>query len=243
LPPLVATNITQKDDVTIITIAYTALVVGVSDRRTHKELVPMSRTLAALASVVLTVSGLVFLLPDCASACMCLIEGSPKERAKRAISGSDAVFSGEVVGLEKPPPDTEMIEGTMLTVMMGGVGRKATVTLRVAEVRKSPKQQTVQFTTPVADGISCAHPFKEGREYLVYANGGQDLRVDGCSETKLVSEAGADLALLGNSEKPKDGGDALTDTSGGVSVGAMVGLAGLAMAASFLLLMRLLRVG
>jgi hypothetical protein len=126
---------------------------------------------------------------------------------------------------------------------VGGGGRKATVTLRGSAVWKGPEQQIVRFTTPVADGISCAHPFEEGREYLVYANGEQDLRVGGCSETKQLSGADADLALLGNSgEKPKDGG-APSDTSGGVSVGAMVALAGLAVTASLALTMRLLRAG
>jgi hypothetical protein len=144
-----------------------------------------TRPFASLTSLALLALSLVVLLPDCASACMCAVEGGPKERAREAIAGSDAVFSGEVVELEKAPPDTEMIEGTMLTVMGGG-GREATVTLRVSEVWKGPKQQTVQFTTPVADGISCAHPFKEGREYLVYAHAGQGLRVDGCSETKRL---------------------------------------------------------
>ena len=38
-------------------------------------------------------------------------------------------------------------------------------------------------------------------------------------------------------------GDALTDTSGGVSVRAMVGIAGLAMVASFLVVVRLVRTG
>jgi hypothetical protein len=175
---------------------------------------------------------------------MCAIEGSPKERAEEALADSNAVFSGEVVDLEKAPPDTEMVEGTMLTVMGGG-GREATVTLRVSEVWKGPQQQTVRFTTPVADGISCAHPFKEGREYLVYANGGQDLRVGGCSETKSLPEADVDLALLGNGGgKPKDGTDKpLSDTSGGVPVGAMFGLAGLAVTGSFVLAMQLLRTG
>ncbi len=200
----------------------------------------MSRPLAALASVVLTVSGLVVLLTDCASACMCAIEGSPEERAREAIADSDAVLSGEVVDLEKPPPDTEIVEGTMLTVVGGG-GREATVTLRVSEVWKGPEQQIVRFTTPVADGISCAHPFKEGREYLVYANGGQDLNVGGCSETKPLSEASADLALLGDGEKPENG--VLSDTSGDVSGLAMAGLAGLAMAASLLVVARLVRSG
>jgi hypothetical protein len=49
--------------------------------------------------------------------------------------------------------------------------------------------------------------------------------------------------VLGNSEKPKDGGDALTDTSGGVPVSAVVGLAGLAIAASFFVMVRLVRNG
>lgn len=199
-----------------------------------------ARSFACLVASVLLALSLVGLLPDCASACMCAIEGSPKERVREAISGSDAVFSGEVVELEKAPPDTEMVEGTMLTVMGGG--REATVTLRVSEVWKGPERQTVRFTTPVADGISCAHPFKEGRGYLVYANGEQDLRVDGCSETKKLPEAEADLATLGNGETPEDGG-ALSDTSGGVSVGAMVGLAGLAITGSFVLAVRLLRAG
>ena len=173
---------------------------------------------------------------------MCAIEGSQKERAQRAISRSDAVFSGEVVGfekLEKPPPDTMMMEETMLTVPSP---RKVAVTLRVSEVWKGPKQRTVWFTTPFADGGSCAIGFKEGREYLVYANGGRDgLRVDGCSETKQLSNAGADLALLGSSgEKPKDGdGEVLSDTSAGFSGPALAGLAGLALAASLLVVMRL----
>ena len=201
-----------------------------------------AKSSARLASLALLAPSLVALRPDCASACMCAIEGSPEERAREAIADSDAVLSGEVVELEKAPPDTEMVEGTMLTVVGGG-GRKATVTLRVSEVWKGPEQQIVRFTTPVADGISCAHPFEEGREYLVYANGEQDLRVGGCSETKMLSEADADLALLGNtSEKPKDGG-ALSDTSGGVSVGVMVALAGLAVTGSLALAMRLRRAG
>jgi hypothetical protein len=206
----------------------------------------MRRLLAALASVILTIGGLVFLLPDCASACMCAIEGSQKERAQRAISHSDAVFSGEVVGfekLEKPPPDTVMIEETMLTLPSP---RKVAVTLRVSEVWNGPNQRTARFTTPFAGGMNCAIGFEEGREYLVYANGGRDsLRVGGCSETKPLSRAGADLALLGNSgEKPEDGdGKVLSETSGGFSGLALAGLAGLALAASFLVVMRLVRNG
>jgi hypothetical protein len=206
------------------------------------------RPLAALASLVLTVLGVVFLLPDCAYACTCAIVGSQEERAKRAISRSDAVFSGEVVGfekLEKPPSPTTMTEPTMFPTPFA---RDAIAKLRVAEVWKGPKQRTVRLTTvtPFLAGGSCAHHFEEGREYLVYANRRQDsLRVDDCSETKLLSNAGADLALLGNSgEKPKgDVGKVLSNTSGGFSGPALAGLAGLALAASVLLVVRLVRTG
>jgi hypothetical protein len=212
----------------------------------HKELVPMSsRPLAALASVVLAVLGFVFLIPDCASACTCAMPpGSQKERAEQALADSDAVFAGEVVDFENTPNIT-MMEGEMVT-MMGGNTATATATLRVSEVWKGPERQTMQIGTAPNDGVSCGFPFEEGKEYLVYAYGGQQgLKTDGCSETKPLSKAGADLALLGNSEKPKDSGDdeALSDTSGGVSARAMAGLAGLAVAASLLVVVRLVRTG
>ena len=92
------------------------------------------RPLAALPSVVLAVLGVVFLFPPkCASACMCAIEGSQEEIAKRAISRSDAVFSGKVVGFEKleKPPSTTMTEPTM---PLTPFSRDAIATLRVSEV-------------------------------------------------------------------------------------------------------------
>ena len=69
------------------------------------------RPLAALASVVLTVLGVVFLLPDCASACSCLLEeGSREEIVEGALSNSEAVFSGEVVDVER---GTSALYGTV----------------------------------------------------------------------------------------------------------------------------------
>jgi hypothetical protein len=178
---------------------------------------------------------------------MCGIEGTQKERAERAIARSDAVFSAEVVGFEKleKPSSTAMTEPTMFPAPFS---RDAIATLRVAEVWKGPEQRSVRLTTvtPFLAGGSCAHHFEEGREYLVYANRRQDsLRVDDCSETKLLSNAGADLAVLRDGEKPQDG-EVLSDTSGGVSGRAMAGLAGLALAglaASVLVVARLVRPG
>ena len=191
-----------------------------------------SRPLGVLASVVLAVLGFVFLIPDCAFACTCVLaEGSQKEIVKDALADSQAVFSGEVVKIDRPSGpgwNTADLE---------------TDTFRVSESWKGPEGSMLEVRTQVS-GASCGYPFKEGQEYLVYAHEGkQGLEVDGCGATKLFSEAGADLTLLGNSsEKPRDDGDeALTDTSGGVSARAMVGMAGLLIAASLLVVVRLVR--
>ena len=183
-----------------------------------------SRPLAALASVVLMGLSLLLLYPPkCAYACSC----APFS-IQRAISSSDAVFSGEVVDLQKG------------TSAIRWFGTSDTATLRVSEVWKGTDQGTLEVSTP-SQGSACGYAFKEGQEYLVYAYGKQDLKVDACGATAVLSEAGEDLAVLGNGEKPKDGGDDLTDTSGVVPGGAVVGLAGLAIAASLLVIVRLVR--
>ena len=201
----------------------------------------MSGPLAALASLVLMGLSLLFLHPDCASACSCAVFGS-KKQVEWALSHQGTVFSGEVVHFEKssPPNKKKMIGGKMRTIIMGG--GTATATMRVSEVWKGPKQETLEVRTPVS-GMSCGYPFKEGQKYLVYAYGKQDLKVDLCSGTKPLSKAGADLMVLGDGEKPTADGDALTDTSGGISVGAMVGLAGLVMVASLFVVVRLVGTG
>ena len=170
------------------------------------------------------------LLPDCASACTCALEGdSQKEIVEGALSDSEAVFSGEVVAVEKG------------TATASGPGND-TVTLRASEVWKGTVRGTMEVSTP-SQGIACGYHFEEKREYLVYAYGKRGLATDICTGTKPLAEAGADLAVLGDGEKPEHGGDALSDTSGGVSGPALVGLAGLAVAASFIVVMRLVRAG
>jgi hypothetical protein len=99
----------------------------------------------------------------------------------------------------------------------------------------------LEVNTP-RDGATCGYPFEEGQEYLVYAYGKQGLVVDSCNGTRRLTEAQADLEAQGAGKKPT-GGEALSDTSGGVSAGAMVMVAGLALAASLLVVVRLLRTG
>jgi hypothetical protein len=133
------------------------------------------------------------------------------------------VFSGEVVGVDK---------GSQIS----------TVTLRASEVWKGPQRETLEVSTP-SYGAACGYPFKEGQEYLVYAyTGKQGLEVDSCNGTQRLTEAQAHLEVLGAGKKPT-GGEVLSDTSGGVSAGAMVGVAGLAMASSLLVVVRLVRTG
>jgi hypothetical protein len=190
----------------------------------------MSRPLAALALSVLTVLGVVVLYPpECAHACSCAMPpGSQKERAERALSDSEAVFSGEVVRIDRPSGP------------MQSSGDLETDTFRVLESWKGPEGGTLEVKTPVAD-MSCGYPFEEGREYLVYASEKpQSLEVYLCGETKPLSKAKEDLAALGEGEKPEND-DALTDTSGVLPAPAVIGMATLALAVSLLAIMRLVR--
>ena len=184
-----------------------------------------SRPLAALATVALMGMSLLLLLPDCASACSCMVVS-----IQRYISSSDAVFSGEVVDLQK---------GTSASRMFGP---SDTVALRVSEAWKGTDQGTLEVSTP-SQGSACGYHFEEGQEYLVYAYGKQDLKVDACGGTTHLSKADEDLALLGNGEKPTDGDDALNDTTGVVPAGVVVGMAGLTIAAALLVMVRLVRTG
>jgi hypothetical protein len=140
------------------------------------------------------------------------------------LDKSYAVFAGKVVDIERDQKGP-----------FGGVDK---VSFRVSEVWKGPERETLELTTQ-SQGSACGYSFSEGREYLVDATG--KMSVDICSETKPLSEASEIVEALGNGETPGGGEEALTDTSGVVSVRAMVGLAGMAMVASLLVVVRLVR--
>jgi hypothetical protein len=182
-----------------------------------------TRLLTGLASVALLIVGLVALLPDCASACTCaMIPGNQQERTARALEESSAVFSGEAVEISG--------------------GEPATVSFRVSDVWKGPEQEILEVSTSRQES-ACGYSFKEGKEYLVYAYRKEEpFKTDLCTETKPRSEASADFEALGNGEAVGDGGDTLSDTSGGLPPLGVIGMLGLAVAAvSLVILMRLLR--
>jgi hypothetical protein len=192
---------------------------------------PFTRPLAGVTAVTLLVLALLALLPDCASACSCAILGnSPEERAKIALKESTAVFSGEVLDVEKGP----------LTRMLGFRTPSSRVTLRISEMWKGPQRETLEVSTP-RDGASCGYSFSEGQKYLVYAYGKEEpFQTDLCSETKPLSKAGAHLQVLGGGQRLGD--EPLPDTSGGVAGLGVLGLAAVAATtAAYLLLKRLLK--
>jgi hypothetical protein len=170
-----------------------------------------TRVLAGFASVALLVASLVALLPDRAYACSCgAFMGSPQELAKRELEESRAVFSGEVQDITK---------------LNHGVYEK--VTFRTIDVWKGPHRDSLEVT----QGNLCPYPFKEGREYLLYADysAEQGLSVNLCGENKPLSQASEEVQAL-----------SLVDTSGGVPDLRVFGLAGLTGTIAGLLLLRLL---
>ncbi len=148
-----------------------------------------------------------------AHACSCARTSSVEEEFR----ASDAVFSGEMVrdGIEDPEPE----DGAMF----GGIG------FRVDEAWKGVSgesavvygQSTAYYGELEADDIvtesSCAYPFEKGENYLVYANRYEDgFRVESCSGTAPLDDAGEDLRALGAPA------DRLTET-GGLPLASVLG--------------------
>jgi hypothetical protein len=113
------------------------------------------------------------------------------------------------------------------------------VSFRVSEVWKGPERETLEVITVSQDSAS-GYRFSEGREYLVYA-WGKRMEVYSCGRTAPLSEATADLQVLGNGEA-LGGSGVLYDTSGGFPPLGVIGmLGGVVAAVSLVVLMRLVR--
>ena len=98
-------------------------------------------------------------------------------------SESNAVFSGEVVKIDRPSPFKSSAD-------------LKTDTFRVSEVWKGPQRETLEVSTP-SMGVSCGYPFREGQEYQVFAyEGKQGFQGDSCGETQWLTEADAHLRVL-----------------------------------------------
>lgn len=120
--------------------------------------------------------------PPASPRCSCIPPAPPREELGRA----DAVFSGRVVSV------TERREGG--SAFQG----RPHLEVRIVPGRrwKGAAGDTVTVFTP-DNGAACGFGFEQGREYLVYAEGEDQLRAFLCSRTRLLADAGEDLAALG----------------------------------------------
>lgn len=140
------------------------------------------------AVAVLVVLGWLVGPPE-ARACSCPRESSDRVSFEKARARARALFRGRV----------EEIQG-------GPDAARATpyrVTFSVTETFKGPTGARRVVTTE-AFGVSCGYSFEKGRDYLVYAEGG-DARgwsTDTCSRTRPVERAAAELAFLRGGASP-----------------------------------------
>lgn len=129
-----------------------------------------------------------FKTPDVAYACSCIMPGLPLEEMER----SEAVFSAEVVDIRGSEP---------FSGNSSGIEPKL-VAMEVSEVWKGSVEAEVVVQT-AADSAACGYDFQVGGEYLVYASTTDGaLSVSLCSRTMPLSNAGEDLAALGEGVAP-----------------------------------------
>ncbi|WJH36625.1 hypothetical protein N6H14_13285 [Paenibacillus sp. CC-CFT747] len=140
----------------------------------------MPKRYALLLCSALLFAGLTFYPANEVHACSCA-----KTNAKTRLQTRDAVFTGRVV--EKG--GTSKFEHGQL--------RKYTFEVDQAWKGVSEKYSTIYSYD--GDGASCGYSFIPGERYLVYANYGNDgkLQTSLCSGNGLVTAAAGDLAMLG----------------------------------------------
>ena len=151
---------------------------------------------ARAVGVALMVSVLWFLAnPSQVYACKCAEPGSPCEEVEKFA----VVFAGRVVSVRHSyDPDASSYSPQDHT----------TVGFEVSTVWKGAVHEEMYVTTPPTGG-SCGVPFLEGEEYIVYGHD-RDYAAEGytvrtCSRTALLSQAQADLDMLGAGEAPLGG--------------------------------------
>ncbi len=132
-----------------------------------------------------------------AHACSCGM-GTPEER----LQGSDAVFSGVVVDVDKGYAVESDVKGGTLSSLLAR-GSLAPVTFDVEESWKGVSEGPVAVRG-YGSGVSCDIEFRGGERYLVYADSKQEedvpLGTGLCAGTKRLDQARRDLQALGPSK-------------------------------------------
>lgn len=144
------------------------------------------------AILVFIFIGILFIssFPSITSACSCAelpSVGEEFERAKAVFSGK-VIDIGEIRGLKGYTPKSVLFE--------------------VTNTWKGVDQSQIIITTGQGSG-DCGFDFKEGEEYLVYANestmyGAKSLVSIICDRTNELSSSQEDLAILGEGHPPTE---------------------------------------
>jgi hypothetical protein len=142
-----------------------------------------------MKKIFLIAASLLVLNTNPASACSC-IQTTPQQ----SLKNSKVVFAGRVIDVVEQRDSTDAASGPSLA------GVK--VTFDASQVWKGKPDRQMVITTS-GSSASCGYFFEKGKEYLVYANGqGTQLQTGLCSGTKPLSNAQADLAVLGRGISP-----------------------------------------
>ena len=147
-----------------------------------------------MKKILVIATSLFVLSANAASACSCA-----PTTPQQSIQNSEAVFSGRVVDVtEQSPPERRPGRRNEDPNFLNGVK----VTFEVSEVWKGNSERRLVVTTSDSSA-SCGYSFQEGQEYLVYASAEDaQLQTGLCSGTKRLSDARADLAVLGEGKTP-----------------------------------------
>ncbi len=156
-------------------------------------------TTIRLASVLLLLF-MMFAVPQSASACSCVMPGTPSME----FSQLDAVFSGKVMNIrENYTPAISFLDKIMTSLSLDPTYFYTdrlwgnTVTFAVTHSWKLVNTTSVQVRTGSGGG-DCGYGFSTGSDYLVYAGhaAGEGFGTSICTRTSELSRAAEDLTFL-----------------------------------------------
>jgi hypothetical protein len=135
---------------------------------------------AAIAGVVLVFG------PTDAGACSC----APPKPLSEAFKDAGLVFVGKVTAIEPRKAGT---------TPLGPEFSPKTIRFTLTEVFRGTELKEIELYSRGGGSPACEYTFREGQEYLVYANkrgDGPGWETSICTRTKQVRFAGEDLTVL-----------------------------------------------
>ncbi len=178
--------------------------------------------------MMLAIAALLFSGATTTLACMCPFSGeSPiKDQVRAGVSGSTAVFVGQVLGIEyrkgilferpsysQPEPDKSSDQETLVVrfqverwwkmALPAEIFLITDLTRKIEPVDELKISDNI-FRLPVGEPMNMCHTrFSKNERFLVYADGKADkLQYRYCSRTAPISRASDDLAVLGPGNIP-----------------------------------------